>query len=125
MHRRSEREYTPVGRVKVPLYAVLPEVLALEVKVSDWKRALAQATRYSVFCHRSMIAPPETVTTRVRNRKEFSCLGVGILSVADSGGLWVARRARRIVNAAVLPGLTVTLLSGLMRPLAPASTVTV
>jgi hypothetical protein len=74
---------------------VLPEVLAIEVKVSDWKRALAQATRNLIFCHRSMIALPEPVAFRVRSRKEFSTLGVGILSIAESGEISIARRARR------------------------------
>lgn len=78
-----------------PWRMVLPEVLAIEVKVSDWKRALAQATRNSVFCHRSMIALPESVALRVRHRKEFSYVGIGILSVSESGDLSVARRARR------------------------------
>ena len=37
---------------------ILPEVIAIEVKVDNWQRALSQALRNRTFAHRSFIALP-------------------------------------------------------------------
>ncbi len=79
---------TPVWR------ELLPEVVAIELKVSDWRRALSQATRNLLFAHRSFVALPSGVATRVRGAPEFRLHGVGIISVPDEGQATIARRAR-------------------------------
>lgn len=74
---------------------VLPEIIAIEVKVSDWRRALAQATRNLVFAHRSFVALPADLADRVRTRYEFAQVGVGIIAVGDNSDITVSRRSRR------------------------------
>lgn len=51
--------------------AVLPEIVTIEVKVGDWRRALAQAARNRIFAHRSFIALPAQVATRVKAEPSF------------------------------------------------------
>lgn len=74
---------------------VLPDIVTIEVKVSNWRRALAQAARNRIFAHRSFVALPERTALRVRNEPLFRELGVGILSVDSEGGVRIVRRARR------------------------------
>ena len=75
--------------------AVLPEVIAIEVKVADWRRALAQAARNRIFAHLSFVALPEQVAVRVRREQIFSELGIGLLKVRADGDVRLVRRARR------------------------------
>ena len=74
---------------------VLPEVVAVELKVSDWRGALSQAVRNLLFAHRSFVAFPVDLARRVRTAPEFGLLGVGIIAVADKGEVRVSRCARR------------------------------
>lgn len=74
---------------------ILLEVVAVEVKVSDWRGALSQATRNLIFAHRSFVALPGDLAKRVRTAPEFGLLGVGIISVAENGRVTISRRARR------------------------------
>jgi DNA-binding MarR family transcriptional regulator len=75
--------------------AVLPEIVTIEVKVGDWRRAVAQAARNRIFAHRSFVALPERVAVRVKAESIFREQGIGILEVATNGNVRVARRARR------------------------------
>lgn len=75
--------------------AVLPEVVTVEVKVSDWRRAISQAARNQLFAHRSFVALPAAVAERVKADRLFRELGIGLLEVEPSGGVRVVRRARR------------------------------
>jgi len=61
---------------------ILPEIVTIEVKVTDWKRAVKQAARNRIFAHRSFVALPDHV-------------GIGLLSVADDHAVSVLRRSRR------------------------------
>lgn len=74
---------------------ILPEVMAIEAKVSDWQSALQQAIRNRIFAHRSYVALPEAVATRVSSTPTFARYGVGILAVGASGDVRVARDARQ------------------------------
>lgn len=74
--------------------ALLHEVIAIEFKVSDWRRALSQATRNRLFAHRSYVALPAQVAARVRDAPEFALHGVGIIAVPEEGAAVIARRAR-------------------------------
>jgi hypothetical protein len=74
---------------------VLPEVIAVEVKVEKWRRALSQAIRNLSFAHRSYVALPSAVAHRVRSEPDFRQLGIGLLAVNGKEGVKVVRTARR------------------------------
>jgi hypothetical protein len=74
---------------------VLPEVVSIEVKVAHWQRALDQAKRNRLFCHRSFVALPREVAQRVKAEQGFARFAIGVLSVSDSGEVTVVRRGRR------------------------------
>jgi hypothetical protein len=75
--------------------AVLPEIVTIEVKVGDWRRAVSQAARNRIFSHRSFVAVPEQVAERVKAEAVFRELGIGLLAVECDGDVRVVRRARR------------------------------
>jgi hypothetical protein len=75
--------------------SILPEIITIEVKVDDWRRALAQASRNRIFAHRSFIALPEKTAERIKPQGVFRGLGIGILAVGSEGDVRVVRRARR------------------------------
>lgn len=72
---------------------VLPQVITIEAKVSDWKRAAQQAARNRLFAHKSFVALPEDVARRVRGEGMFAKLGVGIIAVGEAGGVRIVKRA--------------------------------
>lgn len=63
---------------------LIQEVVSIEAKVSDWKRAAQQAIRNKVFSHYSYIAFPEKVALRVKDQEVFRNNGLGILSIKDN-----------------------------------------
>lgn len=75
--------------------AVLPEIITVEVKVGDWRRAVAQAARNRIFAHRSFVALPEQVAEGVKAQTIFRDRGIGLLAVESHGDVRVVRRARR------------------------------
>jgi len=74
---------------------ILPAVVTVEAKVSDWRRAVVQAGRNRLFSHHSFVALPTAVAHRVRKESVFQQLGIGILSVNEAGDVAIARRPRR------------------------------
>jgi hypothetical protein len=46
---------------------LLPEIVTIEVKVANWRKALQQAHRNSIFAHRSFVALPLRVAQRVKS----------------------------------------------------------
>lgn len=74
---------------------ILPEIITIEVKVKNWKRAVEQAARNRIFAHRSFVALPNHIAHRVRSEQIFSQLGIGLLSVDNDRMVSVLRRARR------------------------------
>lgn len=74
---------------------VLPEIVTIEAKISNWRRAIHQAARNRVFAHRSYLALPERVASRVRKQDQVQRLGLGVISVDDNGDVVVLRRPRR------------------------------
>ena len=117
MHTIAERMHVPERHVARSLYRLvdaqavsvtddlvslapeyrhpLPEILAVEVKVSNWQRALEQAKRNRLFCHRSFVALPTDVAARVRQQPWFRQFGIGLLAVDSEGHVSVMRRTRR------------------------------
>lgn len=65
--------------------SILPEVIAVETKVSNWRKAIVQASRNQLFSHRSFIALPESVATLALRSGNIDRLGIGILSIASDG----------------------------------------
>lgn len=74
---------------------ILPEIVTVEAKVSDWQGAVEQAARNRVFAHRSFIALPEPVAKRIRRESIFSRTGLGILAVDVHHDVRVVRRAAK------------------------------
>ena len=72
---------------------ILPEIVAVEAKVSDWRRAFAQAARNQVLSHRSFVALPDSVARRAVADDTSRALGIGVLGVADDGSVEVLRKA--------------------------------
>jgi hypothetical protein len=76
---------------------ILPEIISIEAKVSDWQKAVRQAKRNRIFSHRSMIALPDRTAARVINQPMFANSGLGLLAVSDSGNVRVLKRGKRTV----------------------------
>jgi hypothetical protein len=79
---------------------ILPEVITVEVKVSNWSKALEQANRNRIFAHRSFIALPCRVAERVKSQTTFQDSGIGLLSVGEYGEvsvLWQASHSEPCV----------------------------
>ena len=79
----------------LPWRQILPEIITIEVKVSNWRRALEQAARNRIFSHRSFVALPEKVAQRVRREPLLGKLGIGLISVFENGAAAVVRKSRR------------------------------
>lgn len=73
---------------------VLPEVLCIEVKVADWRRALSQAARNRIFSNKSYIALPENVAARIRDENIVRHIGIGLLAISEDNDVRIVRRPR-------------------------------
>ncbi len=74
---------------------ILPKTLAVEAKVSDWRKAVEQASRNSIFVHYSYVAFPNRLACRVSSDPIFGQIGVGIMGVEETGRVRILRRALR------------------------------
>jgi hypothetical protein len=74
---------------------ILPDIVAIEVKVADWRKAISQAARNRIFAHRSFVAFPRDVADRSKGEPILSRLGIGVLSVGDDGEVHIVKQARR------------------------------
>lgn len=72
---------------------VLTEIITIEVKISDWKKALLQAERNKIFAHRSFIALPQQVADRVSSESLFDRFGIGLISVNEDFETYIVREA--------------------------------
>ena len=75
--------------------SVLPEVMSIEVKVADWRKALSQAARNRIFSNTSYVALPKSVASRIRHEASFTSLGIGLLGI-EGDDVIIMRRARRL-----------------------------
>ncbi|MBE3037370.1 MAG: hypothetical protein IMZ62_00935 [Chloroflexi bacterium] len=73
---------------------ILPEIVTIEAKVADWRKAVSQAGRNRVFAHRSFVALPNLVAERVRREPVLTQLGIGVLSVGQNNEVRIAKQAR-------------------------------
>ena len=74
---------------------ILPEIVTVEVKVANWKKAVYQASRNRIFAHKSFVALPQKAALRVRHEEVFQQTGVGLLGVSDDNEVQVIRRPLR------------------------------
>ena len=72
---------------------VLPRVTAIEVKVNNWQRGLSQAFRNRIFSHRSFVALPLVVATRVRRDPALLRSGVGVIAIDECGSVRILKQA--------------------------------
>ena len=83
------RAEVPIGRKVADLYCVhrqTGECVAIEAKLKDWQRALAQALVYQLGADRVFIAMPAKITERVP-LTDLASHGIGLLSVSAGSGV--------------------------------------
>ena len=69
------------------LLAVGSDIVAVELKVRDWRTALAQAKSYQLGAHYALVAMPlDHVLPALRSRDKFEKDGVGLLAVSTPIG---------------------------------------
>lgn len=74
---------------------ILPEIVAVEVKVKNWREAVNQAANNLIFAHKSFVALPRRVAQNLRQEPIFNQLGIGLISVDEDYKAGIIRRARR------------------------------
>jgi hypothetical protein len=74
---------------------ILREIITIEVKISNWQKAVEQASRNRVFAHRSFVAFPGDVAERIRTEPILRQLGLGLLAVSEDKTVTILRKARR------------------------------
>ena len=74
---------------------ILPDLVAIEVKVSDWRRGLQQASRNTLFAARSYLAVPLHTAKRIKGDAFALNSGIGILGICEDGTIQVVKRSRR------------------------------
>jgi hypothetical protein len=74
---------------------ILPEIVTVEAKVSNWRRAVDQAGRNRLFAHRSYVALPTAAAKRMQGSDPVRAWGIGIIAVRDDGTVHVLRKARQ------------------------------
>jgi len=74
---------------------ILPEVITIEVKVSDWQTAVRQAARNRIFSNRAFVALPAAIATRIRKERILSQLGLGLIAVWGDNSITLLRKPRR------------------------------
>ncbi|HVL47971.1 MAG TPA: hypothetical protein VM889_05400 [Candidatus Thermoplasmatota archaeon] len=87
------------GRLADVVAARADEVVAVELKLDDWRGAFRQATAYQVGADRAFVALPLLVAAGVMHAPVFDQAGVGLLGVNHPKGdvrvLLPARRSGR------------------------------
>ena len=73
------------------------KVTAFEVKTSDWKHGLYQATHYRTFAHRVAVALPNAKARAVSVHKDrFRLFGIGLAGIQSPASLkWYVKPASR------------------------------
>lgn len=74
---------------------VLPEIVTVEAKVNNWRVALCQAIRNSIFAHRSYVAMPSRVARRIDGEIGLRHYGVGVLAVDGDDVIEIKKPRRR------------------------------
>ena len=80
---------------------ILPQIVSIEVKVKDWRRALQQAKLNLAFAHESYVALPEPIARRIAYHRDLISTSLGLISIDDDSGT-ILRQATRS-SPSVLP----------------------
>ena len=73
-------------RQKIKHKPIVDKIIAIEVKLSNWKRALIQAFKYTIFANQSYVAMDADYVHRAgANIDEFQKYNIGLLSITDRG----------------------------------------
>lgn len=91
--RLKGADATLVRSTKTPF----TDVTAFEVKVSDWRHGLYQATHYRSFANRVAVALPDAKAKLVAIHREiFRLYGIGLVGINGETSLtWYAKPSRR------------------------------
>jgi hypothetical protein len=73
------------------------DVTAFEVKTSDWRHGLYQATHYRSFANRAAVALPDAKAKAVAIHKDtFRLFGIGLVGLESTGSMkWYIKATRR------------------------------
>lgn len=104
--RANLKELTEAGLTRITesrqavLLRSLPwnsfEIIAFEAKLTNWRRALYQASRYRAFAHTAWVVMPESnVTMAKSNLDQFQAMNIGLISVPSAGEPTVLTRPRK------------------------------
>ena len=111
VQRHLQNDFRVKGEVKigskiVDIYGVSKhgtDCLAVELKVSDWKKALRQAATYQVFADLSFVAIHRSrVNSALRHSEIFNELGVGLMSIRRDVRVEIPPRRSCCVNKLVV-----------------------
>ncbi len=81
-----EAEVPILGRRADLIGARDDALVAVELKMSDWREALRQAIAYQLAADRTWVAMPlSSASSAYRQRWRFEAEGVGLLAVDDRG----------------------------------------
>ena len=73
---------------------ILPEIVSIETKVANWRRAAMQAKRNCIFSHRSFVALPERIALGKKSHPIFQNSGIGLLAINDVDEVRIIRQAK-------------------------------
>ena len=91
------------------------ELVAVELKLHDWREALQQAMHYQLAAHWSYVAMPlHEAVMPLRQRSRLERQGVGLLAVAPTGEVRTLLEAKESTRR--LPFLTGHLLDACFAP---------
>lgn len=80
------REVPLNGRIADLIAGQDEQLVAVELKLRDWREALVQAMHYQVACQRAYVAMPlSSIHAPMRQEWRFEREGVGLLAVASGG----------------------------------------
>ncbi len=67
---------------------IVEKVIAIEVKLHNWKKALSQAFKYTLFSNQSYVAMDAGYVHRAKaNIDEFQKCNIGLLSITNEGNI--------------------------------------
>jgi hypothetical protein len=75
---------------------ILKSIIAVEAKASNWRRAMAQASRNQVFASKSFVAFPTSIAHNDVVLSAAREKGLGVISVGPDGTTNLVRSARRL-----------------------------
>lgn len=85
--KRTSKHSFQIDPIQTPPFK---EVVAIEAKLRDWRRALVQAYRYIQFSNESwVLIDHSTSLAALKQRKQFEAYGVGLASFTTSGDLYI------------------------------------